>query len=255
MFPVCVGGKTKRRKQWSVSVHRSTRLYCKDEARKEEVKSTLTQLRASKDKWSQRGWTRAVKRAISDLSINTHGRLNNNGGNRNEEHKSEATTGLDIDQNSERHCVASILPRGCEISVVELLRTALRDHGFIVLRSQVHVAEAQAARVAIDDHSRTTLLAMGCDDLVHHGVRGLSKVRPWKKWYKTPIDWDGKKWGIKGRAGYNRYLGGGRMFISRSFMERPELRTVQNRLGYQRRFVRLPGRALQTRPRSSICEA
>ena len=185
MFPACVGGMTKRRKQWPVSVHRSTRLYCKDEAQKEEVKSTLIQLRASKDKWSQRGWTRAVNLTISDLSINTHGGLNNNGGNRNEEHKSEATAGIEIDQNTERHCVASILPRGCEVYAVELLRAALRDHGFIVLRSQVHAGEAQAARVAIDDQSRTTLLAKGCDDLVHHGVRGLSKVWPWKKWYKT----------------------------------------------------------------------
>ena len=208
MFPACVGGMTKRRKQWPVSVHGSKRLYCKDEAQRDEVKNTLTQLRASNVKWLQRGWTRAVKRAISGLSVNIHGGLNNDGGNRNEEHKSEATAGIEIDQNTERHCVASILPRGCEISGVELLRTALRDHGFIVLRSQVHAAEAQAARVAIDDQSRTTLLAMGCDDLVHHGVRGLSKVWPWKKWYKTPIDWNGKELGIRGRAGYNRYLSG-----------------------------------------------
>ena len=140
MFPACVGGMTKRRKQWSVSVHRSTRLYCKDEAQREEVKSTLTQRRASKDKWLQRGWTRAVKRAISGLSVNIHGGLNNDGGNGSEEHNSEAIAGLEIDQNTERHCGASILPRGCEFSVVALLRAALCDHGFVVLRSHVHGA-------------------------------------------------------------------------------------------------------------------
>lgn len=141
-----------------------------------------------------------------------------------------AIEGLDTEQNAKRQRTSLSLQTRSEFNLASLLRNSLDDNGFVVLRSHVHSMEACSARSAIYEHCCSTLRAMGCELLVRDGVPGLLEVKPWSCWYETPENWDGKSWGIKGHSGYNRRLGGGRMFSSKSFLLNPDLRAVQNRL-------------------------
>ena len=122
------------------------------------------------------------------------------------------------------------LTSGSQCNAVPLLQAALEYHGFVVLRAYVNRQEACSVKSAIYDHCCSTLRAMGLESLVRDGVPGLLEVKPWSRWYKTPRNWDGQHWGIKGHAGYNKCLGGGRMFSSASFLGHSELRDLQNRL-------------------------
>ena len=106
------------------------------------------------------------------------------------------------------------------------LRSLLKEQGFVILRGHIPKEHCCKAREVMDRHIANTLLSMGFPEASKHGPAGLLKVKH-TAWHKTPPGWDGKKFGIKKSLGYNRCLGGGQLFTSKSFRAEKDLVHVQ----------------------------
>ena len=109
----------------------------------------------------------------------------------------------------------------------QMLRMSIEENGFIVLPNYIRKEYCVKACQTIDEHLTRTLVTMGYAQHSQNVPDALLNV-PHSAWMKTPENWDGESWGIKKMLGYNRLLGGGRIFSSKSFRSKIYLSRVQH---------------------------
>ena len=123
--------------------------------------------------------------------------------------------------------VPELSPAASVFDIGQQLRWSMEEHGFVVLGGHIRKEHCRKACAVIDLHIAKTLLRLGYPEESKQGPRGVLEV-PHDVWKKSPPQWDGESFGIRGRLGYNRLLGGGVMFSSKSFRAKEDLVHVQN---------------------------
>ena len=118
-------------------------------------------------------------------------------------------------------------PAARVFDIGQQLRWSMGGHGFIVLGEYIRKEHCRKTCGIIDSHNAKTLLSMGYPKESKNGPGGMLEV-PHQAWWKTPLEWDGKPFGVQKRLGYNRILGGGPICSSKSFRAKEELVQVQN---------------------------
>ena len=98
--------------------------------------------------------------------------------------------------------VPKLSPAASVFDIGQQLRWSMEEHGFVVLGGHIRKEHCRKACAVIDLHIAKTLLRLGYPEESKQGPRGVLEV-PHDVWKKSPPQWDGESFGIRGRLGYN----------------------------------------------------